>query len=113
MNPALVAVTEYSPTGRPKTRYRPESSVVTVRTAEVSMSFVVIVAPGTRAPEGSLTIPVILLDIWACEAGIASVARIREHTRSGNRRSASDSRAKIELDSSREDHCEFIDPPNR
>src|ERR1700676_853619 len=58
--PALLTRTSYCPTGRDKTRYRPVSSVVAFRSAAVSRFLVVTLAAGTGAPDGSVTMPVML-----------------------------------------------------
>src|SRR6267154_2263590 len=57
--PALVTLISYSPSGSDRTRYRPASSVTLFRTAPV----------GTGAPEGSVTVPLMLADTWARAEG--------------------------------------------
>src|SRR5260370_2105290 len=55
----------YSPSGSDRTRYRPASSVTLLRIAPVSRFFVFTAADGTGAPEGSVTVPLMLGDYWA------------------------------------------------
>ena len=55
--PPCEACTSYWPTSRSGTRYRPSSLVVTVRITPVLTFLTCTVAPGTAAPDGSVTVP--------------------------------------------------------
>src|SRR5258708_40251898 len=67
--PVLVTLISYSPSGSARTKYRPASSVTLFRRAPVSRFFAFTAAAGTGAPEGSLTVPLMLADTWARAEG--------------------------------------------
>src|ERR1700722_4366155 len=108
IKPLVEAFTQYSPTGKSRTKYWPVPFVVVSRVAPVSTFLTLTVASWITAPDGSGMMPVMLLEVCAGDGD----AKIRNDARSGRRR-ANVRRAEREADTSADDDCGFIDPPGR
>src|SRR5207245_10873110 len=79
LTPVSSAATEYLPVGSDGAVYSPLVSVVTVREIPVPVFVSVTVAPGTTAPESSVTTPRIV-PVTACAASEAGIRHAAMNT---------------------------------
>jgi len=76
-NPEEVIDTSYGPGGKSEIKYVPAELVVVVRTVPVAVFLAVTAAPATTAPDGSVTVPLIIpVSVWQNMRGETTAIRV-------------------------------------